>query len=98
MSGDTWRRFGKCRADCMSGTAELRRPHPAIYLLTGVFFVILFRTAWVSDDAFITFRTVDNLLNGYGLRWNVVERVQSYTHPLWMFAIAAGHWITGEPY
>ena len=78
--------------------AELRRPHPAIYLLAGVFAVILCRTAWVSDDAFITFRTVDNLLSGYGLRWNVVERVQSYTHPLWMFAIAAGQWVTGEPY
>lgn len=40
--------------------------------------------AWVCDDAFITFRTVDNFVNGYGLRWNVADRVQSYTHPLWM--------------
>ena len=38
--------------------------------------------AWVADDAFITLRTVDNLLAGYGPRWNVVERVQTYTHPL----------------
>jgi len=28
---------------------------------------------------------VDNSVNGYGLRWNVNERVQAYTHPLWMF-------------
>lgn len=40
--------------------------------------------AWVCEDAFITFRVVDNAVNGYGLRWNVHERVQAYTNPLWM--------------
>ena len=40
--------------------------------------------AWVSEDTFITFRTIDNAVHGYGLRWNVDERVQTYTHPLWM--------------
>jgi arabinofuranosyltransferase len=41
--------------------------------------------AWVGDDAYITFRTVDNFVNGYGLTWNTFERVQAYTHPFWMF-------------
>jgi len=50
--------------------------------------VVVVRTAWVSDDAYISFRTVDNLLHGYGPRWNVAERVQSYTHPLWMVMLA----------
>jgi len=40
---------------------------------------------WVSDDAYITFRFLDNLFAGNGLRWNIDERVQAYTHPLWMF-------------
>ena len=52
-----------------------------------VFGVLLIRTAWLDDDAYITFRTVDNVLHGYGLRWNVVDRVQAYTHPLWMMAM-----------
>jgi arabinofuranosyltransferase len=39
--------------------------------------------AWVDDDAFISFRVVDNFVNGYGLRWNIYERVQAYTNPLW---------------
>lgn len=39
---------------------------------------------WVADDAYITFRVVDNFIHGYGLRWNIDERVQVYTHPLWM--------------
>ena len=46
-------------------------------------------TAWVADDAFITFRTVDNALAGHGLVWNVGERVQTYTHPLWMGLLLA---------
>lgn len=41
-------------------------------------------TSWVDEDAFITFRVVDNFIQGFGLRWNVVERVQAYTNPLWM--------------
>jgi len=24
-----------------------------------------------------------------GLRWNIAERVQAYTHPLWLFAVSA---------
>ena len=46
--------------------------------------VVLIRTAWICDDAYITFRTIDNFLHGFGLRWNVAERVQSFTHPLWL--------------
>lgn len=59
---------------------------------------LLHRTAWVSDDAFISLRTVSNLLDGYGLRWNVSERVQTFTHPLWLFALTVAHAITGEPF
>ena len=55
-----------------------------VLVLLVAWIVVVIFTAWVSDDAFITLRTIDNLLNGHGLRWNVDERVQSYTHPLWM--------------
>ena len=60
--------------------------------------IVIVRNAWVSDDAYITFRTVDNFVHGYGLRWNIDERVQSYTHPLWMFVIAAFYRLSGELY
>ena len=43
-------------------------------LLLAIFFTLLVRSAWVCDDAYITFRVIDNLWNGYGLRWNVVDR------------------------
>src|SRR6476659_2026752 len=60
--------------------------------------LLVYRTAWMSDDAFISARTVYNVLHGYGLRWNVDERVQTFTHPLWMMALIAAHALTHEPF
>ena len=54
--------------------------------------------AWVCDDAYITFRTVENAVAGQGLRWNVADRVQTYTHPLWMGLMVAGRGLAGELY
>jgi arabinofuranosyltransferase len=62
------------------------------------FGVIVTRNAWLSDDAYITFRTVDNFVNGHGLTWNPGERVQAYTHPLWMFLVSAVYLLTREIY
>ena len=69
-----------------------------VAVLVLVYVLVLIRTAWVSDDAYITFRTIDNFVNGYGLRWNVAERVQSFTHPLWMFVMTFAYLITGDLY
>ena len=60
--------------------------------------ILLIATAWMSDDAYITLRTIDNFWNGYGLRWNVMERVQVYTHPLWLMVIGAIYGLTREPF
>lgn len=57
---------------------------------------ILVRCAWVCDDAQITFRTIDNFFSGYGLRWNIDERVQTYTHPLWMILNCGAFLFTHE--
>ncbi|MBL8723003.1 MAG: hypothetical protein JNK49_03110 [Planctomycetes bacterium] len=62
------------------------------------FAAILIRLAWVGDDTYITLRTVENFLAGHGLVWNLGERVQTYTHPLWLFVLAAMRWATGEAY
>lgn len=65
--------------------------------LLMLYAVVVVRTAWVSDDAFITLRTVDNAVSGHGLRWNVAERVQTYTHPLWMLLVLPLHALAREP-
>lgn len=56
------------------------------------------RVGWVCDDAYITFRTIDHWQLGYGPVWNVDERVQTYTHPLWMLLLAGSSLVTGELY
>jgi arabinofuranosyltransferase len=53
-------------------------------------------TAWVADDAFISVRVADNFLRGFGPRWNIMERVQAYTHPLWLALFTAAYAITHE--
>jgi hypothetical protein len=50
----------------------------------------VFWRAWVCDDAFITFHHVANCLAGYGPVFNVGERVQGFTHPLWFLLLLAG--------
>ncbi|MEM7519004.1 MAG: hypothetical protein AAF368_19035, partial [Planctomycetota bacterium] len=60
--------------------------------------VVLLRTAWVCDDAFITMRCVDNATNGYGLTFNPVERVQAFTHPLWALLLLAAHYLFESAY
>jgi arabinofuranosyltransferase len=69
-----------------------------LILLLIIYAIVLLRTAWMCDDAYITLRTVDNFVNGYGLTWNVSERVQAYTHPLWMFIISFFYLFTHQAF
>ncbi|RMG39811.1 MAG: hypothetical protein D6719_12450 [Candidatus Dadabacteria bacterium] len=66
--------------------------------LVSLYLLCIFGTAWIGDDAYITLRTVDNFLHGYGLRWNTTERVQAFTHPLWLFLLILSNGISGEEY
>jgi len=60
--------------------------------------LVLLRCAWVCDDAYISFRTVDNMVHGYGARWNVDERVQSFTSPLWVALCVPVHALAPDLY
>lgn len=66
------------------------RPRPlalSLWAAAGLaLLAVIVLHAWAAEDAFITFRTVQQFVHGDGLRWNVDERVQVFTHPLWMFA------------
>jgi arabinofuranosyltransferase len=46
---------------------------------------------WVDEDAFINFRVIHNLLAGHGPVFNVGERVEVDSDPLWMFTLALVH-------
>jgi len=45
-------------------------------------------TAWLNDDSLFTIRTILNWLDGYGPVFNLGERVQAYTHPLWFLVLS----------
>jgi arabinofuranosyltransferase len=66
----------------------------AVAVLLG----LVLRTSWVTEDAYITLRTVDNWVHGHGLTWNIDERVQAYTHPAWMFMLSAVYYVTRESF
>ena len=58
-------------------------------LALGAVLAMAVARGWLSDDAFITFRVVEQMARGEGPVFNAGERVQVFTHPLWMLALAA---------
>src|SRR5262245_16871864 len=52
---------------------------PSLFLVT-----MGWRRRWVSEDAFIDFRVIEHLVAGHGPVYNLGERVEAYTNPLWL--------------
>ena len=77
---------------------SLSLPRALIALIGLIFVAVLIRTAWISDDALITLRTVLNVTHGYGLTYNIAERVQTFTHPLWMALLTTAYSAIGNVY
>ena len=75
-----------------STSARSRWVAPSLALLAFALCVV---NAWVSDDAYITFRVVENVLRGDGLVWNPGERVMVYTHPLWLALLVPASAVVG---
>jgi hypothetical protein len=67
----------------------------AVALVCGL--VRAVRLRWTCDDAFITFRYADNWIGGLGPVYNAGERVEGYTHFLWLCLIAAARGLGLDP-
>ena len=76
----------------------MRAASVARFGLAVVLGLVIVRCAWVSDDAFITLRTLENFRLGHGLTFNPIERVQAFTHPLWAMWLGLAYLVTGEPW
>lgn len=63
---------------------KTRNEYIFITLLCVLVLTSISAKAWIVEDAFITLRTIAHFFEGYGLRWNIDERVQTYSHPLWL--------------
>lgn len=68
------------------------------WLGAAVILVGITALGWVSDDAYVTLRSVDLTWQGYGPVYNVDERVQAYTHPLWFGILLVAYGFTGNPW
>ena len=87
-------------------TSPSRAPSPpsedrirrVAWALLGLALVALVASAWIHEDAYITFRVIENFVDGRGLTWNPAERVQVYTHPLWLLVLTPLTALTGEYY
>lgn len=64
----------------------------------GVAVAILLTGAWLRrhslDDAFINYRIVDQIRAGNGPVFNVGERVEAFTSPLWLAILTLGDLVT----
>ncbi len=57
--------------------------------LAFIALILFTRRTWAGEDAFIFFRYIDNLVNGRGLVFNIGERVEGFTSPLWIFFLSS---------
>lgn len=71
--------------------SRLRGAAQAALVLLPVAAVAWFgwRRRWIAEDAFIDLRVVRMLLAGHGPVFNLGERVEVYTNPLWVALLAA---------
>lgn len=62
-----------------------------LLIFISIYVSSVIQSVWVTDDAYITFRSVENFIHGYGPVFNIGERVQTFTHPLWFFLQASAY-------
>ena len=73
-------------------------------LVVGLYSYEFYQPTIQIDDAYISYRYAQNFVDGYGLVFNLGERVEGYTNLLWTLMVAmgialgasaslAGHWL-----
>jgi arabinofuranosyltransferase len=75
------------------GTLFNRRSLCAVLVFMTAAAVLAILRAWLTDDAFISFRYARNLVEGHGLVYNPGERVEGYSNFLWTLWCALGLWM-----
>ncbi len=66
----------------------------AAFMLITVALII--SVSYIDEDAFISFRAVENFVHGHGLKWNLDERVQAFTNPLWVLLLIPVRALLGD--
>jgi arabinofuranosyltransferase len=72
------------------------KPRNAAFAFTFVYLALAISHRWTHDDGFINLRVVRNLVAGYGPVYNVGERVEVATSPLWILLLSVAHILGGS--
>lgn len=59
-----------------------------LFLALSLALLVFLKNGWVTEDAYILFRSLEQLFAGHGPNWNPHERVQVFTSPLWYGVLA----------
>lgn len=59
-----------------------------LLIVIALLTLLAWTNRFIQDDAFISFRYAQHLVEGKGLVWNVGEKVEGYTNFLWVLIIA----------
>ena len=78
-------------AEAAPGNTTPRVPWWPVLVPVVVVVVGAWTYRWVDEDAFINFRVIRNVLDGYGPVFNVGERVDVSSDPLWVALLTAIH-------
>lgn len=80
----------------MSNFSNIKKLDTCIKVTTLIFGLIVFLSAWNCDDAYHGFITVRNILNGNGFVYNIGERVNVCTCPLFVLILTGFTFIFRE--
>lgn len=80
----------------MTEAASQRSWHLICVVLLALMLLIFLKNAWICDDAYINFRSLEQLYAGNGPNWNPHERVQGYTSPLWYWLLALARAVSSD--
>lgn len=91
MDYSIFRRFAPRKVGVLFIAAVLLYLAWVLYFLASTTFLDFSgnRRFVLFDDAMISMRYALNLANGHGLVWNIGERVEGYTNPLWTLYMSA---------
>ena len=67
-----------------------------IWIFLLYFALLTLVHSWIGEDFLITVRSILNFIHGFGPVYNIGERVQAYTHPLWFFLMSGVIALTKE--
>jgi hypothetical protein len=93
MRSDSWSKALTAFHQRVTGSPRSMRVAAAVAVTLALAAFVQDRPTTSSaqfDDAFIVYRYCRNLVEGYGLTYNIGERVEGFTSLAWVFLVAAG--------